>query len=198
MAGAKELTLIDGDNLLHQWFAAGLLQDDGNYQWNRECLVEIMVNCTAYWGVETVIVFDAHSVAGGQAHVEERTPLLKVAYTAEGETADTMIERLSYEETHLPDPPTVMVVTSDYAEQRQVFYAGGIRCSAREMTDRVLKAQAAIRRTIAKNGKEKRVGESIGERLSGPVLRGLEQLRRDRGETDGRLGDPNKKHRLHQ
>ena len=91
-----------------------------------------------------IVVFDAYTRAGGGGSVEE-CGAVTVVYTKESQTADTYIERTTYE---IADEHTVRVVTSDYEEQLVVLGSGGLRVSAKEFYAELRETTRLISETI--------------------------------------------------
>ena len=68
-----------------------------------------------------------------------------MVYTKEKQTADSYIERVTYE---IAEEHTVRVVTSDYQEQLVILGSGGLRVSAREFYSEILDTVRLIREKI--------------------------------------------------
>ena len=171
---AEELLLVDGYNVLNAWPELEAFRD--NLEHARDRLVDTLAGYSAYRDIRTVIVFDAHGVAG-QERCEEVTPRLQVVFTREGETADSFIERLAYQMVRAG--LGVYVVTSDRVEQQVILGAGAWRVPARELRSLVLEAQ----KEIGRNNEEamgNRLRHEIGSRLSGAVQKRLDEMRRGR------------------
>ena len=106
---------------------------------------------------------------------EERRGGICVVFTSEGETADTWIEKKTYELVRAGE--RVFVVTSDYAQQIFVLGAGAYRISAREFREEYQSA----RKKIQERGRKEMEGKArneVGSRLNEDVLDKLELLRR--------------------
>jgi|Deesub1362A_J573_1020465.scaffolds.fasta_scaffold04828_3 hypothetical protein len=116
----KEYLLVDGYNVI---FQSPELKNLGNLEHARERLIATLINFAALAGQQVTVVFDAHLVPGGVAHTE-RHGGVEVIYTAQGETADTVIERLAGK---LSGSGVVFVVTADYVEQRLILGRGAYR-----------------------------------------------------------------------
>ena len=76
--------------------------------------------------------------------MEELGPVT-VVYTKERQTADSYIERTTYE---IADNHSVRVVTSDYQEQLVILGSGGLRVSAREFYAEIMDNLKLIREKI--------------------------------------------------
>ena len=98
-----------------------------------------------------------------------------VVYTAEQETADSWIERETYQIAR--KGIKVSVVTSDKAEQDSVLGSGALRIPAREFREMYYKTKKEIKEKIDKlPGRSGR--RELGGRIDGDVASHLERLRR--------------------
>jgi len=95
----------------------------------RAKLVAILADYASFRGQEVTVVFDAYKQNDASARMETINGV-KVIYTRQGETADTLIERLAGE---LLTKGTVHVATSDWAEQGIIFGKGAYRLTPGEL-----------------------------------------------------------------
>lgn len=153
-----EYLLVDGYNIIFAWDELKELAKE-NIDSAREALIEILGNYQGFRKCNVIAVFDAYKVKGGQRHFEKHGGVT-VVYTQEAETADTYIERATYElsgkggatgkgasggRTSLPDGATpakrrkyrVRVATSDRLEQMIILGNDAMRVSAREFKKEV-------------------------------------------------------------
>lgn len=138
--------IIDGYNVLNAWpQLAVLVQEDLEYA--RDQLVHILVEYAKMEEYDMTIVFDA-LYTNDQEHEEIITKNCKVIYTKEKETADSYIERLTYEYSRHYGQE-VYVVTSDGAEQNLILGAGAFRISASELLINIQRAKKNIYNEIA-------------------------------------------------
>ena len=168
----REWLLVDGYNVLNSWQEFKQLRVE-NLEHARELLLAKTSEYGAFKGLNVVLVFDATD-AQGMAH-EERRGGICVVFTSEGETADTWIEKKTYELVQAGE--RVFVVTSDYAQQIFVLGAGAYRISAREFREEYQSA----RKKIQERGRKEMEGKArseVGSRLNEDVLDKLELLRR--------------------
>ena len=100
---------------------------------------------------------------------------LSVIYTDEGETADSWIERKTYELNRNGDK--VFVVTSDYAEQINILGSGAYRISAREFREEYKRAKKQIEEKVQASAGGLGRNE-LGGRLHEHVRAHFEKLRR--------------------
>lgn len=169
----KEVLIVDGYNVIHAWpQLAGLL--DAEKEHARDKLVDAMSEYAAVTNSRVVVVFDAHQVKGGLGSKEYRNNI-EVIYSQEGETADSIIEKLV---GSLVETNRVIVATSDWTQQRFIFGKGASRMSARELIQE-------IRRCLAEHKKTKEFGmrssgHSLGSRLREDIKDILEGMRRQR------------------
>lgn len=126
----RELVIVDGYNMIFTQ-AAGKEVDLAHA---RERLLNQLIQYAALTGLDVVVVFDAYRVKGGREQTEQRGGLT-IIFTAEGESADTVIERLC---AQLADRFTISVVTADWAEQRLALGYGALRVTPKEF-DREVK-----------------------------------------------------------
>ena len=141
-AARKERLIVDGYNLIFAWPELKALSGE-NLDLAREKLVEIMINFSGFTNRETVLVFDAYKVPGGQGEKYDSASL-HVAYTRENESADLYIERLADE---IGKDEQVRVVTSDSLIRLTALRAGVLRTSSQEFKAEVEDALALMRRS---------------------------------------------------
>ncbi len=106
--------LVDGYNVIFAWDELKGLAEV-NLDGARRALIDILCNYRGARECDVIVVFDAYRVKGGEGSIETHDNI-SVVYTREAETADTYIERATYE---LSDTSRnhVRVVTSDRLEQ---------------------------------------------------------------------------------
>lgn len=130
----EDFLVVDGYNVVNNWDVLKKLKDD-NFEHARDKLVSLVANYAGFYGVKATIVFDAYQVKGGIEKKEEINGV-SIIYSKEGETADMVIERII---SDLARQGIVCVVTSDWIEQQLVLGKGGVRLSAREFWQRIMK-----------------------------------------------------------
>jgi predicted RNA-binding protein with PIN domain len=168
-----ELLIVDGYNVINAWPELVAIKD--NLEYARDKLVDILSEYGAYKRYKTILVFDAHMVAGKAAN-QNQLGMLEVIYTKEGETADSYIEKMVYDLAR--SNKRIYVVTSDSAEQMFILGAGAYRISARELKNSV----AAAKKEIADNLSRKvlaRDRHELGSRLEKDIMQRLDIMRRD-------------------
>ena len=108
-----EYLLVDGYNIIFAWEELRELGRE-NIDSAREALIDLLCEYRSQASSEIIVVFDAYRVKGGTRRMEERSNI-HVIYTGEAESADTFIERATYETSRRKY--RVRVATSDVAEQ---------------------------------------------------------------------------------
>jgi uncharacterized protein len=156
--------ILDGYNVTG---ALDRYREAGSLDAARELLVNDALKAAGWTGQQMVIVFDAH-----RGPEPERTELraggaVRVIYSAPGESADDVIERLlsTFEES-------ATVYTADFALQRTALARGSTRATPREFAN-LLDELPAVTRSPDVPRKSR-----IGDRLSLETLRKLEEIRR--------------------
>ncbi len=117
--------LVDGYNVIFAWEELERVARQ-NLDAARQLLMDLLSNYQGVRGCTVILVFDAYKVKGNPGEVS-RYHNIHVVYTKEAETADTYIERTTYE---LGRHHRVRVVTSDSAEQLIILGHGALRVSA--------------------------------------------------------------------
>ena len=166
-----EYLIVDGYNVINAWKEFASLREE-NLEHARDLLIGGIAEYAAFKGYHGVVVFDAMEVQGDASVT--RLHGIEVVFTSENETADSWIERHSYE---LGRKAKVFVVTSDYAEQINVLGAGAYRISAREFHEDYKNAKKAIAEKLHHPARAVNRNE-LGDLLGGHVLEHFEKLRR--------------------
>ncbi len=156
--------ILDGYNVigaLDRYRAAGTLDAA------RELLINDALKAAGWTGRLMVVVFDAHRGAEpGRAELRAGGAV-RVVYSAPGESADDVIERLL---SRLEGSATVY--TADFALQRTALARGSTRATPREFAD-LLDELPAVTRTPDEPRRSR-----VADRLSPETLRKLEEIRR--------------------
>ncbi len=163
-----EVLIVDGYNIINNWPEFESTKE-GDLAHVREMLLEILADYRGYSGEEIILVFDAHQVKGEESFSLEKG--VKIIYSRQGETADSVIEKLIY---NLPKGVGVAVATSDRLEQQIVLGKGGIRISARELREKVLVTREKGKRFYNNGAKSM----PLAERLEKDLQQILEDWRR--------------------
>ncbi len=160
----REWLIVDGYNVINSWTDFAKLRKD-NLEHARDLLREKILEYAVFKGYSGLLVFDAQEVQGSAE--EENYGAVTVIYTDEGETADSWIERKTYE----------FVVTSDYAEQINILGSGAYRISAREFKEEYRRAKKQIEEKVHATASGTGRNE-LGGRLHEHVRAHFEKLRR--------------------
>ncbi len=141
--GGDSYVIIDGYNFI---FATDHFRKiaEADFARARDVLTRMMCDFSAFHRSKAIIVFDAYKREGGEGSEEIIGPV-RVVYTKESQTADSFIERMTYE---MAKEHTVRVVTSDREEQQIVLGSGGLRVSTKEFAEELENTLALIRATI--------------------------------------------------
>ena len=159
-----EYLLADGYNLIFAWEELKAVARD-NLDAARQMLMEVLSNYQGFKQNIVILVFDAYRVPRSVQDVTKYHNIY-VVYTKEAETADTYIERATYE---IGRHHRVRVATSDGAEQLIILGHGALRLSASAFKAEVEQAAGQISAILAANNRSA---------PSQPVAAALERARR--------------------
>ena len=149
MEPAEEFVLVDGYNIIFAWDELkGIGRDSLDAA--RHVLMNLLCNYQGYRGCNLILVFDAYKVPQNLGTVEKYHNIF-IVYTQEAETADSYIERVTYE---LRGRKKVRVATSDNLEQLIILGHGAVRVSAKSFHDEVMQTQQEIERVIVQNNQK--------------------------------------------
>ncbi|HEX3030725.1 MAG TPA: NYN domain-containing protein [Bacillota bacterium] len=168
----EEVLLVDGYNVLFAWPQLAKLAAQ-NIEDARNKLLDILQNYQGYAGNQVIVVFDGHRVKGGLGGREKQGRLL-VIYTGEGETADSVIERLTAQYVR---QSRVYVVTSDWDSQKVVFGLGAYRIPSRELWDMVVKQRQELDLQMSRKPSQRK---ELAQFLDEETRQELEEFRRRR------------------
>ncbi len=120
-----EYLLVDGYNIIFAWEELKAVART-NLDAARQMLMDLLSNYQGFKQCVVILVFDAYKVPRSIQDVYKYHNIY-VVYTKEAETADTYIERATYE---IGQHHQVRVATSDGAEQLIILGHGALRLSA--------------------------------------------------------------------
>jgi len=145
-----EYLLVDGYNIIFAWddLKKIALEDIATA---RSLLIEILANYQGFRKCIVIAVFDAYKVKGNPGSVETVTGV-HVVYTKEAETADSYIEKATYD---LGRDHRVRVATSDGLEQLIILGHGATRVSARLFREEVEEAHCQIKELLYRHNLKK-------------------------------------------
>ena len=165
--------IVDGYNLLHVWEEI----DITDLATTREILIRKLIEYGGYENFEITVVFDA-----GKTEEEEReevySKIFRVIYSGFEETADSVIERLSYEE--VKKRREVHVVSSDALIETVILGAGAYRHPSREFYRAIKRAKKHLRKEYLGNVTLPVQRNEVGDRIDSDVWAELEKMRRQK------------------
>lgn len=155
----KEFLLVDGYNILFAWDE---LKETARFSLEqaRLALCDLLCNYRGMRNCEVILVFDAYKVTGNPGTVEAYNNIY-VVYTKEAETADSYIEKTSYE---IGKKYHVRVATSDGMEQMIILGNGALRVPASEFKREIEATQGEVSAFLMQNNRyipDDRIGEAI-------------------------------------
>ncbi len=142
-----EYLLVDGYNILFAWEELKALARD-NLDAARKSLMDILSNYQGFRNNRVILVFDAYKVPQGTGSVVKYHNI-HVVYTKEAETADSYIEKASYQLSR--EGARVRVATSDAAEQFIILGHNALRVSAQELRREVEQTRVEIADILKRN-----------------------------------------------
>ncbi|MEA4941970.1 MAG: translation factor GTPase family protein [Oscillibacter sp.] len=158
-----EYLLVDGYNVIFSWDELKTVAAE-RLDVARRMLCDLMSNYQSFRKCEVILVFDAYRVKGGTERVEQYHNI-QVVYTKETETADSYIERTTYQ---IGREHRVRVVSSDGAEQVIILGHGALRVSAAGFHEEMVQATGEIRNILQRNnlsGKARPMREAMTKAL---------------------------------
>ena len=165
--------IVDGYNLIHVWEEINI--DD--LALAREKIIRFLQEYGGYENFEITLVFDA-----GKTEEEERTEIFskifRVIYSGFGETADNVIERLSFEE--VKKRREVHVVSSDALIETIILSAGAYRHPSKEFYRAVKRAKKNLQKEYLGNVTLPVVRNEVGDRIDADIFAKLEKMRREK------------------
>ena len=138
---------------------------------SRELLINDALKAAGWTGRRIVVVFDAQRSPEPERVEQRAGGAVRLIYSAPGESADDVIERLL---ANLDGPATVY--TADFALQRTALARGVSRATPREFADLLDELPTVTRSPEAPRRSR------IADRLSPETLRRLEEIRRRAGD----------------
>lgn len=147
-----EYLLVDGYNIIFAWDELKELAKD-NLDAAREALIEILNNYQGVRKCQIIAVFDAYKVRGGVRRFEKHGKV-DVVFTKEAETADTYIERATYE---MRGKYQVRVATSDNLEQLIIVGNDAFKISAKEFKAEIESANNEIAAFLTEYNRRSRI-----------------------------------------
>ena len=171
MSKWREHYLVDGYNLIHAWEELRELE----LYIARDRLTHLLIEYGGYEQFNITLVFDA-AFTEDDEKIEDYGEHFRVIYTASGESADKVIERLTYE--LIRRRKEVHVVSSDAVIETVILGAGAYRHPSREFCRAVKRAKQQLRKEYLGNVTLPVVRSEVGDRLDQNVFAKLDALRR--------------------
>ena len=156
--------ILDGYNVIG---ALDRYRDTGSLDAARELLINDALKAAGWTGRPLIVVFDAHRGPDPERAEPRAGGAVRVVYSAPGESADDVIERLL---SRLEGAATVY--TADFALQRTALARGSTRATPREFADLLDELPAVTSRPNAPRRSR------VADHLSPETLRKLEEIRR--------------------
>ena len=152
----KNMTIIDGYNLIYSWDSLKAVAEKSFEDARRE-LVELLENYSAFTKMHVTLVFDAYLVKGGRGSDFERGDY-RVVYTKQDQTADAYIEKMMFE---LGPNYNIRVVTGDRLLQYSAIHSGIMRMTAKEFESEVISVGKDIREFAEKLSQQRMNGTPV-------------------------------------
>ncbi len=111
----------------------------------RDALIKALTDYQDFTGTRVVVVFDGQ---GGKASDSSEPGGIQIFYSAQGQTADAIIERLVAKYAQVHD---ITVATSDLLEQQTAFSFGGSCISAEILKQMIEETQGDFQRELKRH-----------------------------------------------
>lgn len=144
--------LVDGYSLLHSWPELAP-REPRHSATARDELLHVLRLYSDAVGTPVTVVFDGAGHRGARQETDS-TPQVEVLFSKSGQTADQIIERVTYRMKPFGE---VLVVTDDHAERDTVIAMGGFASSCDSFIQTVENALRDLEGDVARyNSAEKR------------------------------------------
>lgn len=137
--------LVDGYNIIFAWDELKKAAQ-ASIDLARETLINLLDNYAGHVDVKIIVVFDAYKVARNPGSCET-VGNIDIVYTREAQTADSYIEKLTYELSRLN---VVRVATGDGPEQLIILGNGAYRMTATELRAEIDASNQEIQKILDK------------------------------------------------
>jgi len=138
--------IVDGHSVIFAWPELRKLHARRTGL-GREALVKLLTQYQDASGVRVVAVFDGK---GGKISEESEPGGIQVFYSAAGQTADAIVERLVATYAHEHE---ITVATSDHMEQQTAISFGAYTVTAEGLRDVLRDAETEMDRELKKHRK---------------------------------------------
>ncbi len=157
----KDLLIVDGYNLIFDFFKAERLSGS-RMEAIKSRLLADLAEYSSQNDYEVIAVFDAH-----RSRNRERSSYdcddVRVIHSRRGETADSVIEELVSRWSH---SRRIVVVTSDYSQQKVIFGKNTTRRSSREFGLEMEAVKRKIGSVLHRNKNREKAFYPIEKRLA--------------------------------
>lgn len=140
----KRLLIVDGYNLINLRDPYRQVKEEDDLEASRVRLIEDLAAYATLSDLEIIVVFDA-AEAGSRHRNKAKILGIEVWFTRGGESADTVIERLTYD---LSQEREIVVATSDYAQQKAVSRPGVSIKSVRQLSEEMFHAMNEAKKSF--------------------------------------------------
>ena len=165
--------IVDGYNLIHVWEEINI----EDLALAREKLIRILQEYGGYENFEITLVFDAGNT-DEEERIEIYSNIFRVIYSGYGETADNVIERLSFEEVR--KRRQVHVVSSDAIIETVILGAGAYRHPSKEFYRAVKRAKKHLQKEYLGNVTLPVKRNEVADFIDEDVFAQLEKMRRQK------------------
>lgn len=170
----KDLLIVDGYNFIFNFFEAGKMPGDELDNIKRK-LVNDLAAYNSQKDYEVIVVFDA-SRSENDERSREVYDNVEVVHSRGGETADTVIEELV---SRWSPQRKIVVITSDYSQQKVIFGKNTTRKSCREFGIELEAVKHDIKNRIKKTKiKTKKAFYPIEKRLDPEIRKKISDYRK--------------------
>ncbi len=165
--------IVDGYNLIHVWEEINI----EDLALAREKLIRSLQEYGGYENFEITLVFDAGNT-DEEERIEIYSNIFRVIYSGYGETADNVIERLSFEEVR--KRRQVHVVSSDAIIETVILGAGAYRHPSKEFYRAVKRAKKHLQKEYLGNVTLPVKRNEVADFIDEDVFAQLEKMRRQK------------------
>ena len=165
--------IVDGYNLIHVWEEINI----EDLALAREKLIRSLQEYGGYENFEITLVFDAGNT-DEEERIEIYSNIFRVIYSGYGETADNVIERLSFEEVR--KRRQVHVVSSDAIIETVILGAGAYRHPSKEFYRAVKRAKKHLQKEYLGNVTLPVKRNEVADFIDEDVFAELEKMRRQK------------------
>ena len=165
--------IVDGYNLIHVWEEINI----EDLALAREKLIRSLQEYGGYENFEITLVFDAGNTDEDE-RIEIYSNIFRVIYSGYGETADNVIERLSFEQVR--KNRQVHVVSSDAVIETVILGAGAYRHPSKEFYRAVKRAKKHLQKEYLGNVTLPVKRNEVADFIDEDVFAQLEKMRRQK------------------